>query len=92
MISCLEEKVFLSLIVACYGRSIDKTKPDNKWRDGSDLAKNRGGLGRVKTRPKSTSFFALCYYYRPVFLYPSVLLTEHLEKAILRESGTILSS
>ena len=39
MISCLEEKVFLSLIVACYGRSIDKTKPDNKWRDGSDLAK-----------------------------------------------------
>lgn len=85
MISCLEEKVFLSLIVACYGRSIDKTKPDNKWRDGSDL-------GRVKTRPKSTSFFALCYYYRPVFLYPSVLLTEHLEKAILRESGTILSS
>ena len=92
MISCLEEKVFLSLIVACYGpQSIKRSLIINgamvaTWR------KNRGGLGRVKTRPKSTSFFALCYYYRPVFLYPSVLLTEHLEKAILRESGTILSS
>ena len=63
----------LSRIIACFRRSVGKTKWYNKRRDGSSGAKKRGGLGRAVRLDSSL----------PRFSTPPLLLCRLISRLVL---------